>query len=65
MRLPYIPNPPLQETAEEVATVLRIEARRAPSPLLEIDLTLLYSRPVADGLARFLLRNPRTYDATA
>jgi alkylhydroperoxidase family enzyme len=54
MRLPYVSDPPQAKTPEEDAIVSRIRARRAPKPLLELDLALLHSPPVADGWNTFL-----------
>jgi len=54
MRLPYIANPPPTNSEAEAAIVARIQARRSPRPLQELDLTLLHSPPVADGWNSFL-----------
>lgn len=50
MRLPYAPSTPPSDAApgtEEIYT--RIAARRAPRPLIPLDLTLLHAPPIADG----------------
>ena len=57
MRLPYAPSsPPL--SSPDVTTVEavyhRLQARRSPNPLLNLDLTLLHAPPVADGWSSFL-----------
>lgn len=54
MKLPYVPNPPPTNTPEEAAIVQRIQERRAPRPLIPLDLTLLHAPPVADGWNSFL-----------
>lgn len=54
MKLPYVPNPPPTTTPEEAAVVQRIQERRAPRPLIPLDLTLLHAPPVADGWNSFL-----------
>lgn len=54
MRLPYVPDPPPTSTPDEAAIVSRIQARRAPRPLTQLDLALLHAPPVADGWNAFL-----------
>ncbi|ORY19595.1 4-carboxymuconolactone decarboxylase-like protein [Clohesyomyces aquaticus] len=54
MRLPYIPNPPTPENEEDRAIVQRVKQRRGEAGLLELDLALLHSPPVADGWNSFL-----------
>lgn len=49
MRLPYVPNPPKPEVEEDQAIVERVKQRRGEAGLLELDLALLHSPPVADG----------------
>ena len=49
MKIPYVPNPPETNTAEDAAIVERIKTRRAPRDLIPLDLALLHSPPVADG----------------
>lgn len=50
MRLPYVPNPPkLEDSAEDQAIVERVRQRRGSAGLLELDLSLLHTPPVADG----------------
>lgn len=49
MRIPYIPDPPPASSATAEAVIQRIRARRAPGPLIPLDLALLHSPPVADG----------------
>jgi hypothetical protein len=49
MRLPYVPNPPQFENADDQAIVERVQQRRGEAGLLELDLSLLHSPPVADG----------------
>ncbi|KAH0565899.1 hypothetical protein GP486_000702 [Trichoglossum hirsutum] len=65
MRLPYVSDPPETKSPEEDAIVSRIRARRAPRPLLELDLALLHSPLVADGWNAFLgaIRTGTTLDA--
>ncbi|KZZ86646.1 Carboxymuconolactone decarboxylase [Ascosphaera apis ARSEF 7405] len=65
MRLPYAPNsPPRGATASVSEIYTRIAARRAPRPLIPLDLTLLHSPPVADGWNTFLgaIRSKTTLD---
>ncbi len=54
MKIPYVPNPPETNTPEDAAIVARIQARRAPRPLIPLDLALLHAPPVADGWNSFL-----------
>ncbi|KAM3511219.1 hypothetical protein MY11210_005155 [Beauveria gryllotalpidicola] len=54
MKIPYVPNPPETTTPEDAAIVARIQARRAPRPLIPLDLALLHAPPVADGWNSFL-----------
>ncbi|KAJ5477367.1 hypothetical protein N7539_007511 [Penicillium diatomitis] len=54
MRLPYVPNPPPTHTPEETRILEAVQARRAPNPLLPLDLTLLHSFPVTDGWNSFI-----------
>jgi alkylhydroperoxidase family enzyme len=54
MRIPYTPNPPPTSTEEEAAILERVQARRAATGLLPLDLALLHSFPVADGWNSFL-----------
>lgn len=54
MKIPYVDNPPATSTPEEAAIVQRIQARRAPRPLIPLDLALLHAPPVADGWNSFL-----------
>ncbi|KAJ6789343.1 hypothetical protein PWT90_10389 [Aphanocladium album] len=54
MKIPYVANPPETSTAEDAAIVARIQARRAPRPLIPLDLALLHAPPVADGWNSFL-----------
>jgi len=56
MRLEYInPEAPNTfETAEDLAILSRVRARRAPRPLQPLDLALLHSPAVADGWNSFL-----------
>lgn len=54
MKIPYVDNPPATTTAEDAAIVARIQARRAPRPLIPLDLALLHAPPVADGWNSFL-----------
>jgi alkylhydroperoxidase family enzyme len=53
MRLPYA-DPSTLTSAEDIAVVTRVEARRAPRPLQALDLTLLHAPKVADGWNSFL-----------
>ena len=54
MRLPYVPDPPPTTTPEEASILARVQARRAPGPLLPLDRALLHSYPVADGWNSFI-----------
>lgn len=64
MRLPYAPTTPPPPAAGEpsdpsdptstAAIYARIAARRAPRPLIPLDLALLHSPPIADGWNTFL-----------
>lgn len=54
MRLPYVPDPPPTSTEDEARILANVQARRAPSPLLPLDLALLHSFPVADGWNSFI-----------
>ena len=55
MRLPYVPpNPPPSSDPLVSAAYAQISARRSPNPLLQLDLTLLHSPPVASGWSSFL-----------
>ncbi|KAI1439121.1 carboxymuconolactone decarboxylase [Xylaria sp. CBS 124048] len=54
MRIPYVANPPPTATPEDADIVARIQARRAPRPLIPLDLALLHSPPLADGWNAFL-----------
>ncbi|KAM3547554.1 hypothetical protein ARSEF4850_009947 [Beauveria asiatica] len=54
MKIPYVSNPPKTTTPEDAAIVARIQARRAPRPLIPLDLALLHAPPVADGWNSFL-----------
>lgn len=54
MKIPYVANPPETTSAEDAAIVARIQARRAPRPLIPLDLALLHAPPVADGWNSFL-----------
>lgn len=64
MRLPYAPETAPQDQPQSAAIYERIAARRAPRPLIPLDLTLLHSPPVADGYNSFLnaIRNETTID---
>lgn len=64
MRLPYAPKTPPQDEARSAEIYERIAARRAPRPLIPLDLTLLHSPPVADGYNSFLnaIRNETIVD---
>ena len=54
MHLPYLPEDPKFETAEENAVVDRIRQRRAPKPLWDLDRTLLHSPVFADAFNSFV-----------
>ncbi|KAJ5625863.1 4-carboxymuconolactone decarboxylase family protein [Penicillium lagena] len=54
MRLPYVPDPPPTSTPEEANILASVQARRAPNPLLPLDLALLHSFPVTDGWNSFI-----------
>ena len=53
MRLPYIPDDPKMETAEDQAVVERVKERRG-GKLIALDKALLHAPPVADGWNGFL-----------
>jgi alkylhydroperoxidase family enzyme len=53
MRLNYV-DPEAYISAENSAIVERVKERRAPGPLIPLDLTLLHSPPVANGWNYFL-----------
>ena len=54
MRLPYVPNPPPTSTPDEAKILASVQARRAPNPLLPLDLALLHSYPVTEGWNSFI-----------
>lgn len=54
MRLPYVPDPPPTTTADEARILAAVQARRAPNPLLPLDLALLHSFPVTEGWNSFI-----------
>ncbi|KAK5140036.1 hypothetical protein LTR04_003191, partial [Oleoguttula sp. CCFEE 6159] len=54
MRLPYAPTTPSDASPSTAAIYARIAARRAPRPLIPLDLALLHSPAVADGWNGFL-----------
>ncbi|KAI5295644.1 hypothetical protein KEM52_000724 [Ascosphaera acerosa] len=55
MRLPYAPaTPPAGASASTADIYSRIAARRAPRPLIPLDLALLHSPEVADGWNSFI-----------
>jgi alkylhydroperoxidase family enzyme len=54
MRLPYIADPPPTSTPDEARILASVQARRAPNPLLPLDLTLLHSYPVTEGWNSFI-----------
>lgn len=54
MRLPYVPDPPPTATEDEAKILASVQARRAPKPLLPLDLALLHSFPVAEGWNSFI-----------
>ncbi|KAJ5085876.1 4-carboxymuconolactone decarboxylase family protein [Penicillium argentinense] len=54
MRLPYVPDPPPTSTPDEARILSSVQARRAPNPLLPLDLALLHSFPVAEGWNSFI-----------
>jgi alkylhydroperoxidase family enzyme len=65
MRLPYAPSsPPEGASSSDVAIYDRIATRRAPRPLIPLDLALLHSPSVADGWNSFLgaIRSKTTID---
>ncbi|KAI5305791.1 hypothetical protein KEM56_003306 [Ascosphaera pollenicola] len=65
MRLPYAPKIPSAGSAASISEIYtRIAARRAPWPLIPLDLALLHSPPVADGWNTFLgaIRNKTDID---
>ena len=54
MRLPYVPlNPPISSDPSTIAAYSQLSARRSPQPLLQLDLALLHSPPVASGWSSF------------
>lgn len=52
MRVPYAPKEP--PTEEDKPVYERIAARRAPRPLIPLDLALLHNTAVADGWSSFI-----------
>ena len=54
MRLPYVPDPPPTTTSDEARILAGVQARRAPNPLLPLDLALLHSFPVTEGWNSFI-----------
>ncbi|KAF2656442.1 4-carboxymuconolactone decarboxylase-like protein [Lophiostoma macrostomum CBS 122681] len=52
MRVPYAPKEP--PTSEDAPVYERIAARRAPRPLIPLDLALLHNTAVADGWNSFI-----------
>lgn len=54
MRLPYVPDPPPTTTSDEARILASVQARRAPNPLLPLDLALLHSFPVTEGWNSFI-----------
>lgn len=52
MRVPYAPTTPPTPSAEPIYA--RIAARRAPRPLIPLDLALLHNPSVADGWNSFI-----------
>jgi alkylhydroperoxidase family enzyme len=54
MRLPYVQNPPPTKTEDESRILASVQARRAPNPLLPLDLALLHSYPVTEGWNSFI-----------
>jgi len=52
MRVPYAPKEPQTEADEPIYN--RIAARRAPRPLIPLDLALLHNTAVADGWNSFI-----------
>jgi alkylhydroperoxidase family enzyme len=54
MRLPYVRDPPPTATEDEAKILASVQARRAPNPLLPLDLALLHSFSVADGWNSFI-----------
>ncbi|KAJ5179495.1 Carboxymuconolactone decarboxylase [Penicillium capsulatum] len=54
MRLPYVPDPPPTTTEDQARILASVQARRAPNPLLPLDLALLHSFPVTEGWNSFI-----------
>lgn len=54
MRLPYVADPPPTTTPDEARILASVQARRAPNPLLPLDLALLHSFPVTEGWNSFI-----------
>jgi len=55
MRLPYAPSSPPKDSSQETQQIYdAVARRRAPRPLLPLDLALLHSPPVANGWNEFL-----------
>ncbi|MCJ1291356.1 hypothetical protein MMC34_002899 [Xylographa carneopallida] len=54
MRLPYVPDPPPTQSAEDSAIVDRVRARRGSRGLTPLDRALLHAPAVADGWNSFL-----------
>ena len=54
MRLPYmLPSPPPSSESSTTAAYTQLSARRSPNHLLQLDLTLLHSPPIASGWSSF------------
>ncbi|KAJ6036498.1 4-carboxymuconolactone decarboxylase family protein [Penicillium herquei] len=54
MRLLYVSDPPQTTTEDEARILAAVQARRAPNPLLPLDLALLHSFPVTEGWNSFI-----------
>lgn len=66
MRLPYMPpSPPPSSDSSATAAYTQLSSRRSPKPLLQLDLALLHSPPVASGWSSFLgsIRNQTSLPA--
>lgn len=53
MRLPYVQDPPQTNCPDEARVFTDVQERRAPHPLLQLDLTLLHSFPITEGWNSF------------
>lgn len=53
MRIPYVQYPLQTDNADEARVFSDVQERRAPNPLLQLDLALLHSYPITEGWNSF------------